>query len=74
MTTENQLHVLFEHDYLTEIMQRLSAKSHILNVSSISRQTGVPRVVIQNFISGQIPKTSFTNVVALYKFIEEQNI
>lgn len=67
-------HILFQHDYLEEIANRLSAKAHLLNISSISRQTGVPRGVIQSYMAGKIVNTNFKNVVALYKFIEEQNI
>lgn len=67
-------HILFQHDYLDEIANRLSAKAHLLNISSISRQTNVPRGVIQSFMAGKIVNTNFKNVVALYKFIEEQNI
>lgn len=74
MTNENSKHVLFKHDYLNEIKERLTAKADLLNVSSISRQTNVPRTVIQSFMSGKIPNTNFNNIVALYRFIEEQNI
>lgn len=70
----NSKHLLFQHDYLAEIKERLSGKSGILNVSHIHRQTGVPRTVIQTFINGNIPSTSFNNIVVLYKYIEEQNI
>lgn len=66
--------IIFEHDYLIEIKERLSAKANILNVSAIAKSTGLPRAVIVKFCNGEIPNTSFNNIVTLYKYIEEHNI
>lgn len=74
MATENPKHLLFQHDYLKEISERLSAKAKILNLSHIHRQTLVPRSVIRAFANGEVPSTSFNNIVKLYKYIEEQHI
>lgn len=72
MTKET--HIIFEHDYLTEIKSRLVAKANIINLAEMQRQTGVPRPVLKSFTLGIIPNTSFENIVKLYKYIEEQNI
>lgn len=66
--------ILYTHDYLDEIMQRLKNKKDILNLASIHRNTGVPRPVLNKFINGEIPNTSFTNIVKLYEYLEEQQI
>ena len=63
--------IIFKHDYLAEIRDILSSKNKILNVSTIAGQSGVPRSVVAKFAAGEIPNTSFENVVKLYKFITE---
>lgn len=63
-----------EFDYLENIRQRLSKKADILNISGIQRHTKVPRRVIATFMQGEIPNTSFSNIMALYTYLEEQNI
>lgn len=67
-------HIIFEHDYLNEIKDRLYAKADLLNISTIIKATGVPRRTILAFCKGQIPVTSFQNIVKLYKYIEQNNI
>lgn len=66
--------IIFEHDYLTEIRDRLSVKSDILNISNVADGATVPRSVVAKFAAGQIANTSFENIVKLYKFIVENNI
>lgn len=66
--------IIYEHDYLTEIKERLSAKSAVINISSIAENADVPRAVVTKFANGQIANTSFENIVKLYKFITENNI
>lgn len=66
--------IIYTHDYPCEIKDRLSAKVEILNISSIAEQAKVPRIIVMKFANGEIPNTSFENVVKLYKFIVENNI
>lgn len=66
--------IIFEHDYLTEIKERLSKKANILKISTIHKETGVSRFVISQFMSGNIPSTSFENIVTLYKYLQDNNI
>lgn len=63
--------IIYKHDYLAEISKVLSSKNKILNISVIADQANVPRSVVAKFASGEIPNTSFENVVKLYKFITE---
>lgn len=63
--------IIYKHDYLAEISKVLSSKNKILNISVIADQAGVPRSVVTKFAYGEIPNTSFENVVKLYKFITE---
>lgn len=72
--TQNPNHVLFNHDYLIEIKERLSKKANILKISTIHTETGVSRFVISKFMAGEIPSTSFQNIVTLYRYLEENNI
>lgn len=66
--------IIYKHDYLKEISDRLMAKAEILNISNLAEQAGVPRSVVANFAKGEIPTTSFENVVKLYKFLTENKI
>lgn len=66
--------IIYKHDYLKEICERLTAKAEILNISNLAEQAGVPRSVVANFAKGKIPTTSFENVVKLYKFLTENKI
>lgn len=66
--------IIYKHDYLKEISDRLTAKAEILNISNLAEQAGVPRSVVANFAKGKIPTSSFENVVKLYKFLTENKI
>lgn len=72
--TKKDKAIIYQYDYLNDIRKRLSAKSNILNASSIALNADIPRSVVTKFINNEIPNTSFENIVKLYKFIEEQNI
>lgn len=74
MTIENPKHMIFKYDYLTDIKDRLSQKAELFNASEIHRQTNVPRPVINQFMRGYIPNTSFSNIVKLYEYLETQNV
>ena len=71
---QKNTHILFEFDYLNDIKVRLHNKKSILNVSTIHKESGVPRRIIDHFISGEIPNISFKNTVKLYKYLEQHNI
>ena len=68
------LDVLYTYDYIGAIIQRLTAKRQYLNVSQISRDTGVSRAIISSLMNGERVNTSFENVVTLYKFLDDNRI
>lgn len=74
MSEQSNLSVLYKHDYLAEIIERLQSKADIINVSQISKKTGVSRFVLNQFLKGEKPNTSFENIVKLYEFLDQSSL
>lgn len=66
--------IIYKHDYCAEIISRLSSRKTLLNISAIAKETNVPRSVIESFIKNDIGKVNFEHVVALYKFLEDNQL
>lgn len=63
-----------EIDYMDYILSRLKGKGNVLNITYICKQTNVPRKVIEKLTSGEVPTTSYQNIVVLYDFVKINNI